>query len=138
MATPLRYTGVVIPVLTNRLARSGGGRVRADGKAALYVGLHKVLGVDVFADALDVEDSDSFSAWKASGGELTVFVDSLDEAVLGTEDGIRRALHRLGRELGWPTTIISRPLFKKLPCLNHQSLPSSAPVFRLTPSVMPV
>lgn len=96
--------------------------MRADGKAALYVALHKTLGEDVFADALDLEDSDALSAWKASGGELTVFVDSLDEAALGAEDGIRRGLRRLGRELGWPTADLKWVLSSRPAVLSEDVL----------------
>ncbi|WP_159099413.1 hypothetical protein [Parazoarcus communis] len=88
--------------------------VRAHGQLAIYAALHNVLGEDDFEDALEIEDRDAFAAWTQSGGELTVFVDSLDEASLGTEDGIRKALRRLSKALDWPTTnvkwvLASRP-----------------------------
>lgn len=76
--------------------------LRAEGQVSLYVALHKVLGEAVLEDALDPEDCEALADWKAIGGELTAFVDSLDEASLGTEDGIRKALRRLGKALDWP------------------------------------
>lgn len=78
--------------------------LRTKGQPAVYVALHKVLGEDSFEDALETEDRDALSAWKRSGGELTAFVDSLDEASLGSEDGIRKALRRLSRALDWPNS----------------------------------
>ena len=78
--------------------------MRAQGQPAVYVALHKVLGEDALEDALDAEDYEALSAWNDSGGQLTAFVDSLDEASLGTEDGIRKALRRLGKALDWPNS----------------------------------
>ncbi|MES2298680.1 MAG: H-NS family nucleoid-associated regulatory protein [Pseudomonadota bacterium] len=78
--------------------------LRARGQSAIYVALHKVLGEDGVDDALETADCDALSSWKQSGGELTAFVDSLDEASLGTEDGIRKALRRLVRALDWPNS----------------------------------
>jgi hypothetical protein len=78
--------------------------LRAQGQLAIYVALHKVLGEDSFEEALETENLEALSAWKQSGGELTVFVDSLDEASLGTDDGIHKALRRLSRALGWPNS----------------------------------
>lgn len=72
------------------------------GQLAIYVALQKVLGEDNLEEALETEDLEALLAWKQSGSELTVFVDSLDEASLGTDDGIRKALRRLSRALGWP------------------------------------
>jgi hypothetical protein len=76
--------------------------LRASGKLAVFVALHKVLGAEVFAEALEAEDEKAFEAWQQGGGKLTVFVDSLDEASLGTEDGLRKALGRVSRVLDWP------------------------------------
>jgi hypothetical protein len=76
--------------------------LRAQGKLAIYIALQKVLGEESLKEALETEDLEAFSAWKQSGGELTVFVDSLDEASLGTDDGIRKSLRRVNRALGWP------------------------------------
>lgn len=81
--------------------------LRGQGQPAIYVALHKVLGEDVFEDALEIEDRDALSAWKQSGGQLTAFVDSLDEASLGTEDGIRKALRRVSKALDWPNSDVS-------------------------------
>lgn len=88
--------------------------LRSHGKPAIYVALHKVLGEDELEDALDTEDRDGLTAWKQSGGELTAFVDSLDEASLGTEEGLRKSMRRLSKMLDWPNTdvkwvVSSRP-----------------------------
>lgn len=88
--------------------------LRAQGQPAVYVALYKVLGEDGLEDALETEDCDALSAWKQSGGELTAFVDSLDEASFGIDDGIRKALRRLSRVLDWPNSdvrwvVSSRP-----------------------------
>ncbi|AUB79905.1 hypothetical protein [Candidatus Thiodictyon syntrophicum] len=88
--------------------------LRAQGKPAVYVALHKVLGEDDIQDALEAGDREVLSAWKQSSGELIAFVDSLDEASLGTEDGIQKALRRLSKALDWPNSdvrwvLTSRP-----------------------------
>ena len=80
--------------------------LRGQGQPAVYVALHKVLGEDRIEDALETEDRDALSAWKKSGGEFTAFVDSLDEASLGSEDGIRKALRSLSRALDWPNSAV--------------------------------
>ena len=81
--------------------------LRAQGQPAVYVALHRVLVEDEFEDALDTEDRKALSDWQDSGGKLTAFVDSLDEASLGTEDGIRKALRRLSKALDWPNSDVS-------------------------------
>jgi hypothetical protein len=78
--------------------------LRAIGQPTVYVALHKILGEDTFEDALETADRNALSAWKQSGGRLTAFVDSLDEASLGSEDGIRKALRRLSGALNWPNS----------------------------------
>ncbi|WP_220271982.1 H-NS family nucleoid-associated regulatory protein [Crenobacter cavernae] len=78
--------------------------LRAQGHSAVYVALHNVLGENDFQDALDACDLAALMEWKQSDGVLTVFVDSLDEASLGTENGIRKALRRLSKALDWPNS----------------------------------
>lgn len=75
--------------------------LRAEGQTSLYVALHKVLSNDALEDALDAEDTEALASWKTNGGQLTAFVDSLDEASFATEDGIRKALRRLQRAVAW-------------------------------------
>ncbi|MFG6430309.1 H-NS family nucleoid-associated regulatory protein [Pelomonas parva] len=81
--------------------------LRAEGKAAVFVPLHRVLGDATLDDAFDAEDLQALASWRLVGGKLTVFIDSLDEAGLAAEDGIRRALRRLMRGLDWPNPAIS-------------------------------
>ncbi|MCS3764967.1 H-NS histone family protein [Bradyrhizobium centrosematis] len=76
--------------------------LRAQGQLAIYIALQKVLGEESLEEALETENLEALSKWKQTGGELTVFVDSLDEASLGTDDGIRKSLRRVNRTLGWP------------------------------------
>ena len=70
--------------------------MRAVGQFAVFVPLHQVLGEDGFNGALTRDDATAFEMWRREGGELTMFVDSLDEASLvRTEGGLRRALTRV-------------------------------------------
>lgn len=78
--------------------------LRGQGQPTVYVALHKVIGEDNFYDALDASDLEALTVWKQSGGKLTAFVDSLDEATLSTEDGIQKALRRLTKALDWPNS----------------------------------
>ncbi|ONB94511.1 hypothetical protein [Burkholderia pseudomallei] len=80
---------------------------RAQGKWSVFVALNKVLAQDDFSEALDVDDEQAYKAWQASStGELTLFVDSLDEASLSREDGLRLALRRVARAVNWPDSSI--------------------------------
>jgi hypothetical protein len=112
--------------------RAASRTLRARGAAAFYVALHKVLSEDVFADALEEDDREALDAWRASGGELTVFVDSLDEAALGTEDGIRKALRRVTRELRWPNADVRWVLSSRPAVLSEDTLALLQSEFRTT------
>ncbi|WP_426177395.1 H-NS family nucleoid-associated regulatory protein [Massilia sp. TWR1-2-2] len=96
--------------------------LRAQQQSSFYVALHKILGEDNFEDSLEVDDRAALFAWRQSGGELTVFVDSLDEASLGTEDGIQRALRRLSRALCWPNANIKWVLSSRPAVLTEDVL----------------
>ncbi|MBP6529571.1 MAG: hypothetical protein KA260_05575 [Burkholderiales bacterium] len=96
--------------------------LRCQGRAALYVALHKVLGDDTLEYALDSEDCEAFTAWKSEGGQLFAFVDSLDEASLGTEDGIRRALRRLRNALDRPNADVKWVLSSRPAVLTEDVL----------------
>jgi hypothetical protein len=74
--------------------------LRQKGKASVFVALHRVFGEDDFVDALEVAEQDAFNAWKQKGGELIVFVDSLDEVALASKDGIAKALRKVGNAIG--------------------------------------
>lgn len=96
--------------------------MRARGQPAIFVALHNILGEDEFEDALEIDDRDALSAWKQSGGALTIFVDSLDEASLGTENGIRKALRRLSKALDWPNTNVKWVLSSRPAVLTQDVL----------------
>ncbi|MFC1750165.1 hypothetical protein ACFL2V_15300, partial [Pseudomonadota bacterium] len=96
--------------------------LRVQGKSAIYIALHKALGEDNVEDALETEERDALSAWKLSGGKLTVFIDSLDEASLGTEDGIRKAMRRLSKALDWPNSDVGWVLSSRPAVLTEDVL----------------
>ncbi|SDX02702.1 hypothetical protein [Thiocapsa roseopersicina] len=96
--------------------------LRAQGQLVVYVALHKVLGEDGFEDALDAEDRSALYAWRHSGGELTALVDSLDEASLGTVDGIRKALRRLSNAFDWPNSDVRWVLSSRPAVLTEEVL----------------
>lgn len=75
--------------------------LRGEGKSAVYIALWEVLDEkDNFSDALEARERDAFDGWRQTGGALTVFVDSLDEASLGFKNGIKKALRRVVSEIG--------------------------------------
>lgn len=74
--------------------------IRSKGAASIFVALHRVFGEDVFVDALEVEEQEAFETWKQSGGEVVVFVDSLDEVALVSKDGISKALRKVCNAVG--------------------------------------
>jgi len=73
-------------------------RLRIEGKHAVFVALHRLLEEPDFQVALEALEAKAFEAWKAAPTErLYLFVDSLDEAVLGRESGLQSALRRVSR-----------------------------------------
>lgn len=83
-------------------------RLRDEGKLAVFVPLHRLLGQVDFAEALSAEDDAAYRAWKAAPTErLFLFVDSLDEAALGREEGLQLALRRAARAVGWPDSNVT-------------------------------
>lgn len=79
--------------------------LRAAGKRTVFVALNKVLGQDDFSEALDADDEQSYKAWQGVPfEELTLFVDSLDEASLSREDGLRVGLRRVVKAVNWPNS----------------------------------
>lgn len=100
-------------------------RLRADGQHAVFVPLHRLLEEPDFQIALEVDEAKAFAAWRdASAERLHLFVDSLDEAVLGRDSGLQSALRRVAKAVGWPGSEVSWVL-------------SSRPA-TLTPSVLDV
>lgn len=100
-------------------------RLRDEGQNAVFVALHRLLEESDFQIALEAPEAKAFVAWKAAPTErLHLFVDSLDEAVLGRESGLQLALRRVSRAVGCPDADVSWIL-------------SSRPA-TLTPSVLDV
>lgn len=78
-------------------------RLRAEGEAAIFVALRKVLSRNTFEAALEPEDKLAFEAWRENpSGQLTVFVDSLDEVPPGQRDDLRYPLKQVAGALQWP------------------------------------
>ncbi|MDR7946314.1 H-NS histone family protein [Achromobacter aegrifaciens] len=90
-------------------------RLRDEGKHAVFVALHRLLEESDFQIALEATDAKALAAWEAAPTErLHLFVDSLDEAVLGRESQLQSALRRVskavvcpGRDVTW--ILSSRP-----------------------------
>lgn len=83
-------------------------RLRDDGQHAAFVALHRLLEEGDFHVALDAIESTAFSAWTAEPTKrLYLFVDSLDEAVLGRESGLQSALRRVSKAIGLPGANVS-------------------------------
>lgn len=82
--------------------------LRKGGKLASFVALHRLLGQDDLSAVLEPEDEQAYSKWKEAVGEhLFLFVDSLDEAALGREEGLQLALRRVARAVNWPNSKVT-------------------------------
>lgn len=76
-------------------------RLRDEGQHAVFVALHRLLEEHDLQFALEAPEAEAFRAWEAASTErLHLFVDSLDEAVLGRESGLQSALRRVTRAVG--------------------------------------
>lgn len=83
-------------------------RLRDEGQHALFVALHRLLEEPDFQLALEATEAKAFRAWEAAPTErLYLFVDSLDEAVLGRESGLQSVLRRVSRAVGRPGADVS-------------------------------
>lgn len=83
-------------------------RLRDEGKHAVFVALHRLVEEPDFQIALDATEAKAFSAWEATATKrLHLFVDSLDEAVLGRESGLQSALRRVSKAVGRLGTDVS-------------------------------
>ncbi|MBP0621203.1 hypothetical protein [Cupriavidus consociatus] len=100
-------------------------RLRDEGGHAVFVALHRLLEEPDFHIALEAIEANAFGAWEAAPTKrLHLFVDSLDETVLGRELGLQSALRRVSKAVGRPGADVSWIL-------------SSRPA-TLTPSVLDV
>lgn len=83
-------------------------RLRSEGQHAVFVALHRLLEESDFQIALEASEAKAFGAWEAAAAErLYLFVDSLDEAVLGRESGLQSALRRVSGAVWRPGTNVS-------------------------------
>jgi len=90
-------------------------RLRDEGQYAVFIALHRLLEEPEFEIALEATESNALTAWEAAPTErLHLFVDSLDETVLGREFRLQSALRRVikavvrpGADLTW--ILSSRP-----------------------------
>jgi hypothetical protein len=81
--------------------RARAQRLRDEGKYAVFIALHWLLEEPDFQIALDATETKAFREWEAVATErLYLFVDSLDEAVLGREAGLQSALRRVSKAVG--------------------------------------
>lgn len=83
-------------------------RLRDEGQHAVFVALHRLLEEPDFQIALEATEAEAFGAWEGTPIErLHLFVDSLDEAVLGRESGLQTALRRVSRAVERPGADVS-------------------------------
>src|SRR4051812_19638895 len=100
-------------------------RLRGAKQHAVFLPLHRLLEEADFEIALDAGEAAAFAAWQAAPEErLHLFVDSLDEAVLGRDTGLQSALRRLAKAVRRPGADI---------CWVLSSRPAT-----LTPGVMDI
>lgn len=83
-------------------------RLRGEGQHAVFVALHRLLDETDFQIALEAPEAKAFGEWEAAPAErLHLFVDSLDEAVLGRESGLQSALRRVSKAVERPGSNVS-------------------------------
>lgn len=100
--------------------RARAQQVRDEGTHAVFVALHRLLEEPDFQIALEAPEANAFGAWKAASSErLYLFVDSLDEAVLGRESGLQSALRRVSRAVGHPGADVCWILSSRPATLTH-------------------
>lgn len=79
-------------------------QLRAGSVAAVFVALRGMADRGSFEKALEAGERDAYDAWKANPTEeITLFVDSLDEAAAGLRDGIEYLVGDIAREVSWPS-----------------------------------
>jgi hypothetical protein len=82
-------------------------RMRLAGGSAVFVALRKVADRASFAKALEPTERIAYDAWRAApNAQLTLFVDSLDEASAAQRDGIADLIADVATEVGWPSDLI--------------------------------
>lgn len=83
-------------------------RLRDQAKHAVFVVLHRLLEEPDFRIALEATEVQAFKAWETAPTErLHLFVDSLDEAILGRESGLQSALRRVSNAVARPGADVS-------------------------------
>lgn len=83
--------------------RHQAARLRADGEIAIFIALRQLADRSNLDKALEGDDRDAYRAWKAAPARrITVFVDSLDEAAAGKQEGIGHLVGDIADELNWP------------------------------------
>ncbi len=116
--------------------RHQAAQLRATGETAVFIALRQFADRGSLEKALDGDDRDAYRAWKAAPvSRLTVFVDSLDEAVVaGKDESINHLVGDVAEELNWPNehvrwVISTRPavltlgVFEKLSNLLSKPAP---------------
>jgi hypothetical protein len=81
--------------------RASTRRLQKNGRHAVFISLHRLLAESDFEVALEPSDATAYRAWKSDlEAPLFLFVDSIDEAVLGRESGLQSALRRVTHAMG--------------------------------------
>ncbi|MCQ8896732.1 H-NS histone family protein [Limnobacter humi] len=81
--------------------RASTRRLQKNGRHAVFTSLHRLLAESDFEVALEPSDATAYRAWKSDlEAPLFLFVDSIDEAVLGRESGLQSALRRVTQAMG--------------------------------------
>ncbi|MCZ8076544.1 MAG: hypothetical protein O9341_20695, partial [Paucibacter sp.] len=118
--------------------RQQAAQLRASGETAVFIALRQLADRGSLDRALTGDDRDAYRAWKAAPlGPITVFVDSLDEAVAGGKaESISHLVGDVADELSWPNehvrwVISTRPavltagVFEKLSELLSKPAPKT-------------
>ena len=93
--------------------------LRRQSEHTAFVVLHQIAARGSVEQALERDELAAYQAWQASpGSQLTLFVDSLDEAAASTRDGIEYLLTRLAEDADWPSPNVRWVLSTRPAVLN--------------------